>query len=79
MHLFFSTSLEHPSLNYLLGMPGPPMFDPAMGGRVGGPPPTLRLAPRERSQDTPGAGSSSGPVRVTPRLAPGPCASLPPL
>ena len=59
-------------------MPGPPMFDPAMGDRMGGPPPTLRLVLRERTQDTPGAGSSSGPVRLTPLLPPGPCASLPP-
>ena len=45
-----------------------------MGDRVGGPPPTLSLGPREWTKYTPGAGSGSGPVR----LAPGPYASLPP-
>ena len=44
-----------------------------MGDRMG-PPPTLRLVPRERTQFSLGAASSSGPVRLTL----GPCASLPP-
>ena len=34
----------------------------------------MTLVPRERTQDSPGAGSSSGPLRLTR----GPCASLPP-
>ena len=58
-------------------MPGPPRFDPALGGRRGGPPPALRIVPRERTQDTLGSGSNSGPARPTLRLSPGPCASLP--
>jgi len=33
----------------------------------------VTLVPRERTQDSPGAGSSSGPLRLTL----GPCASLP--
>ena len=53
-------------------MPGPPMFDPAMGDSMGGPSRTLRPIPRERTQYTPGASSSSAPVRLTL----GPCASL---
>ena len=55
-------------------MPGPPKFDPTMGDRVAGPPLTLNLVPRERTQESPGAGSSAGPLRLTL----GPCASLPP-
>ena len=46
-----------------LVMPSPPSFDPTRGDTV---------VPRERSA-TPGASSSSGPVRLTP----GPGASLP--
>ena len=65
-------------LSYLLGTLGPPRFDPAMGDRMGGPPPTLRIVPRERTQDSLGVGLSSSPVRLTQRLAPGPCASLTP-
>ena len=56
-------------------MLGPPRFDPVVGDRKGGPPPTLSLVPRERTQDTLGASSSTaGLVRLTP--GPGPCASL---
>ena len=47
-------------------MLGPSRLDPAMGNRMGGPPPTLRLVPRERTQDTAGGGSSCGPVRLAP-------------
>ena len=65
---------RNPSLNYLLGMPGPPRFDPAMGDRRAGPPPSINLVPRERTQDSPGASASTIPVR----LSPGPCATLPP-
>ena len=68
---------RHPSLSNLLGMLGPPKFDRAMGDRRAGPPPlppSVTLVPRERTQDIPGTGSSSGPLRLTP----GPCACLPP-
>jgi hypothetical protein len=69
--------LIYPSLSKLLVTTGPQMFDPAMGDRTGGPPPTISLVPRERTRDTFGAGSSSGPARLTPRSSPGQCASLP--
>ena len=90
---------RHPSLSNLLGMVGPPKFDPAMGDRRAGPPPLLysepgqesrrwgpeqqafvlnvpivTIFPRERTQYSPGTGSSSGPLR----LSLGPCASLSP-
>ena len=45
-----------------------------MGGRSSGPLPSIKLVPRERTQDSPGAGSSSGPAR----LSLGPCVTLPP-
>jgi hypothetical protein len=49
----------------------PPMFNPALGDRVGEPPHVFQLAPRERTQDTLGAPSStSGALHLTP----GPCA-----
>ena len=54
-------------------MPGPPKFYESKGDRRTDTPLTLSLVPRERTHDSPGAGSSSGPVRLTP----GPCATLP--
>ena len=54
-------------------MPGPPKFDESKGDRRTDTPLTLSLVPRERTHECPGAGSSSGPVRLTP----GPCATLP--
>ena len=65
--------LGNPSLSDLLGMLGPPRFDESKGDRRTDTPLTLSLVPRERTHESPGAGSSSGPVRVTP----GPCATLP--
>ena len=64
---------RNPSLSDLLGMPGPPNFDESKGDRRTDTPLTLSLVPRERTHESCGAGSSSGPVRLTP----GPCASLP--
>jgi len=58
-------------------MLGPPKFDPTMGDRLAGPPPlppSVTLVPRERTQVSPGTGSSARPLRLTL----GPCASLPP-
>ena len=54
-------------------MLGPPKFDESKGDRRTDTSLTLSLVPRERTQESPGAGSSSGPVRLTP----GPCATLP--
>jgi len=54
-------------------MHGPPKFDESKGDRRSDTPLTLNLVPRERTHESLGAGSSSGPVRLTP----GPCATLP--
>ena len=59
----------NPSLSDLLGMHGPPKFDVARGDQRQEPPLTLNLVPRERTQESPGAAASSGPVRLT--LGPG--------
>ena len=59
---------------HLLVMLGPPKFDIARGGRALDPHHTFSFVPRERTQDTPGASSSSaGPLRLTRA----PCASPP--
>ena len=68
-----SVSLDKSPLKDLLGMLGPPTFDSALGDRRQETPLTLNLVPHERTQESPGAASSSGPVRLTL----GPCASLP--
>jgi hypothetical protein len=54
-------------------MLGPPKFDESKGDRRTDTPLTLSLVPRERTHESLGVGSSSGPVRLTP----GPCATLP--
>ena len=54
-------------------MPGPPKFDESKGDQRTDTSLTLSLVPRERTHESPGAGSSAGPVRLTP----GPCATLP--
>ena len=54
-------------------MLGPPRFDVALGDRRTDTPLTLNLVLREQTQESSGAASSSGPVRLTP----GPCATLP--
>ena len=48
-------------------------FDESKGDRRTYIPLTLSLVPRERTHESPGVGSSSGPVRLTP----GRCATLP--
>ena len=66
--------LRNSSLSDLLGMLGPPKFDESLGDRRSDTPLALNLVPRERTHESPGAASSSGPVRLTH----GPCASVPP-
>ena len=57
----------------MLGMLGPPKFDESKGDRRSDTPLALNLVPRERTHESLGVGSSSGPVRLTP----GPCVTLP--
>ena len=57
----------------MLGIPGPPKFDESKGDRRTDPSLSLSLVPRERTRESLGVASSSGPVRLTP----GPCATLP--
>ena len=64
---------RNPSLSDLLGMLGPPKFDESKGDRRTDPSLQLSLVPRERTHESPGVASSSGPARLTP----GPCATLP--
>ena len=63
----------NPSFSDLLGMLGHPQFDQSRGDRRTDPSLSLSLFPRERTRESPGAASSSGPVRLTP----GPCATVP--
>ena len=54
-------------------MPGPPKFDESLGDRRRDTPLALNLVLRERTHELLGAGSSFGPVQ----LSPCPCVSLP--